>query len=213
MNKLTKAKYPEKTSINLVMREEEAGNPKIQLTVFFVFLVFLAVFVKFGVIDQISRANEAESAYYAMQLQIDEYNRQTEDYDEVLKQYSHYSSGYLTEEEKLILDRMDVFQVLDKCVIPFVDVASVNMTGSNVNLTLAETTLQTVSTVVSELQSDEKVAFVTVSTASTNSSSENSSQMVTANMVIQLNTQDTQANSETTGVNAAENAGGDTDDE
>ncbi|SHK26623.1 hypothetical protein [Hespellia stercorisuis] len=211
MKKLTKAKYPEKTSINLAMREEDQGNIKLQIGVFVVFLIALAAFSKFAVADPISEASAVESNYRDVQQQIDDMNASLKDYDAVQEEYSHYSNGYMNEEELLVVDRITVLNLLESCVMARADIQSLEMTGNTVMVVLSETNLGTVSQVVSALQADDRTSFVTVSTASTNSSQSNS-QLVTANIVIELNVAGvTDAGTADTGAAdaAEETAGGD----
>ena len=53
-------RYPEKTTINLLYREPDE-NRKFTLILFGVFLIFLILFTKFLVIDQLQRVNRAEA--------------------------------------------------------------------------------------------------------------------------------------------------------
>lgn len=183
MTKLTKAKYPEKTSINLVIREEQ-GNPVLQIALFALFLVAVLLFAKFGVADRIAAASEAERIYSQELSQLNALKEYNTDYTEVRDEYSRYSNGYLNEEEKALLDRMEVLSLLEDEIMPYGDVQNINVTGAVLTVTISKVTLNTVSSIVESLQRNEQVAYVTVSTAATGENEDN--QQVTANMVIQL---------------------------
>ena len=95
MKKITKDRYPEKTSINLVMKEQDGGNWKVQVAIFAVFLVLLGIFVKVEVVGRLNRVMEASAEYGDVQSQIADLQKYNEDYEKVEEQYSHYSSNYL----------------------------------------------------------------------------------------------------------------------
>ena len=184
MKKITKAKYPEKTSINLVMREDDQGNNKLALIGFAIFLVALAIFVKFAVLNPMTKASAAEAKYNGIQNEIDTLNSSLEEYNDVSEKYSHYSNGYMNAEELLVTDRADALSLIDSCVLSRADVQSVNITGNTMTIVLSETDLSTVSAVVSALQADARTSYVTVSTAGSNSGT--NSQLVTADIIIEL---------------------------
>ena len=59
--KNVKIKYPEKTYINLVQSENK-GNDRKAFAWFLVFLIVLAIFTKFAVLDQLDKISRAEAA-------------------------------------------------------------------------------------------------------------------------------------------------------
>lgn len=185
MKKITKAKYPEKTSINLAMREDEQGDSKLYIALFALFLVALGFFVKFAVVNQMAKATAAEAAYTSTMSEIQALEDYTKDYAQVKEEYSHYSNGYLNEEESAQADRMQVLNLIESCVFTRADVQSFELTGNTVTVTISETQLTTVSAIVSALQADERTEYVTVYTAGTNNR-ETGSQLVTANIMIEL---------------------------
>lgn len=186
MKKFTTAKYPEKTSINLAMRDENADNVKFSLGGFAIFMVVLALFTKFAVIDRLNEANAAEAAYMEVQSQIATLRETNEAYDQVKEEYSHYSNSFLNEEELAEADRIQVLDLLEKCVLPSADVQSLQVTGNAATLTINDTTLNTVSDIVKALESDSRTDYVTVSTAATSNQENAGNQFVTANIVINL---------------------------
>ncbi len=183
MNKQTKSIYPHKTSINLVMKETEGTDTRLTVGLFAAFLLVLVVFTKFAVIDKLQEAYKAEAAYHDVENQIQQMKDYNGDYDKVREEYSHYSNGYLNDAEKAELDRMKVLDLVQTAIMEKASVQSLVISGNNVTLTLNETTLNTVSQIVTTLEADERTSYVTVSTAGTNQAD---SSMVTANMVIQL---------------------------
>ncbi|SCJ72217.1 Uncharacterised protein [uncultured Eubacterium sp.] len=176
-----KVRYPDKTSINLLMQDKSVRDPKFQIILFVLFALILALFVKFMVIDKLAEAYEAEKAYTQMQTQIDQLRASNEKYDQVREEYSHYGNGYLNDEEKAEQDRMAMMRVIKSNVITKSEIQSVEISGNVATLTIDNIRLRTVSDIVASLEKDDRVSFVTVSTAGTNT---DSNAMVTATVII-----------------------------
>ena len=183
-----KAGYPNKQYINILDGMKSDENRTLEILFFIVFLIALAAFTKFGVIDKIAQMSTAEAAYNDMQRQITELKEQNADYEEVKKDYSHYGMGYLDDSEILLVDREDVLDLLDKYVLKNADIKTLAVTDNTVTLTVEKTRLNAISSIVKELEADSDVAFVTVNVAGTdrdvNTGSGN--KQVTATMYIKL---------------------------
>lgn len=184
MKKITKDRYPEKTSINLVMKEKDGGNWKVQIGIFIIFLVLLGIFVKVEVVGRLNRVMEASAQYSDVQSQIAALQKYNEDYEKVEEEYSHYSSNYLTEEEMAQQDRLQVFEILETYVMPYAEIQSIQIMENTVTVVIAKTDLNIVSSIVAMLEGDERTSYVSVSTAQTGEEKKN--KKVTANLVIQL---------------------------
>ncbi|MEY8296108.1 MAG: hypothetical protein ACLRJC_12615 [Emergencia timonensis] len=185
MSKLNKSigkvRYPDKTSINLLMRDNSVRDPKFQIILFVIFAVVLALFVKFLVVDKLAEAYDAEKAYTQMQTQIDQLRASNEKYDQVREEYSHYGNGYLNDEEKIEQNRMAMMRAIQRNVISKSEIQSVEISGNVATLTIDNIRLKTVSDIVASLEDDDIVSFVTVSTAGTNT---DSNALVTATVII-----------------------------
>ena len=183
-----KAGYPNKQYINILDGMKSDENRTLEILFFIVFLIALAAFTKFGVIDKIAQMSAAEAAYNEVQRQITELKEQNADYDKVKKDYSHYGLGYLDDTEILLVDREDVLDLLDKYVLKNADIKTLAVTDNTVTLTVEKTRLNAISSIVKELEADPDVAFVTVNVAGTdrdvNTGSGN--KQVTATMYIEL---------------------------
>ena len=183
-----KAGYPNKQYINILDGMKSDDNRTLEILFFIVFLIALAAFTKFGVIDKIAQMSAAEAAYNDLQRQITELKEQNADYEEVKKDYSHYGMGYLDDSEILLVDREDVLDLLDKYVLKNADIKTLAVTDNTVTLTVEKTRLNAISSIVKELEADPDVAFVTVNVAGTdrdvNTGSGN--KQVTATMYIEL---------------------------
>ena len=176
-----KVRYPDKTSINLLMRDNSVRDPKFQIILFVIFAVVLALFVKFLVVDKLAEAYDAEKAYTQMQTQIDQLRASNEKYDQVREEYSHYGNGYLNDEEKIEQNRMAMMRVIQRNVISKSEIQSVEISGNVATLTIDNIRLKLFSDIVASLEDDDIVSFVTVSTAGTNT---DSNALVTATVII-----------------------------
>ena len=183
-----KAGYPNKQYINILDGMKSDENRTLEILFFIVFLIALAAFTKFGVIDKIAQMSAAEAAYNDMQRQITELKEQNADYEEVKKDYSHYGMGYLDDSEILLVDREDVLDLLDKYVLKNADIKTLAVTDNTVTLTVEKTRLNAISSIVKELEADSDVAFVTVNVAGTDRDVNTGSgdKQVTATMYIEL---------------------------
>ena len=184
MKKITKDRYPEKTSINLVMKEQEQGNWKAQLAIFAVFLVLLGVFVLVEVVGRLNSVMEASAQYSDMQSQIAAFQQYNEDYEQVEEAYSHYSNNYLTDEEKALQDRLQIFEMLETFVMPHAQIQSIEISENTVTVIISKTNLNIVSSIVAMLEGDSRTSYVSVSTAQTGE--DKNGKTVTANLVIGL---------------------------
>lgn len=160
-------RYPEKTTINLLYREPDE-NRKFTLILFGVFLIFLILFTKFLVIDQLQRVNRAEARYNQLKSDISQLKEENQVYEKVQREYSRYGNAALTEKEAEWQDRMDMMDTLYRVVPDTTDIAGISIEGNRAELTLDRVRLKEVSTVVASLENDPIVSYVSVSTAAKN---------------------------------------------
>ena len=179
-----KTKYPEKTSLNLVEKAKTQSKPGVQILLFVIFLVLLAVFVKFMVVDKLVEAYEAETAYMTMQNQIAQLQEANKDYEKVREEYSHYGNGYLNDAERAERDRMEMLKIIDRHVVRRAKVETIEIAENAASLTINEIGLKTVAAMVADLEDEDVVSYVTVSTAGTN---KDSNQVVQAVLTIFFN--------------------------
>ena len=179
-----KTKYPEKTSLNLVEKAKTQSKPGVQILLFVIFLVLLAIFVKFMVVDKLVEAYEAETAYMTMQNQIAQLQEANKDYEKVREEYSHYGNGYLNDAERAERDRMEMLKIIDRHVVRRAKVETIEIAENAASLTINEIGLKTVAAMVADLEDEDVVSYVTVSTAGTN---RDSNQVVQAVMTIFFN--------------------------
>lgn len=179
--KPVKARYPEKTYINLVVDEQKEKDQK-AIIWFAVFLAVLAGFVKVGVYDRLDELNAAEAQYNQMAAQLTKLQEANSSYDSVKEQYDEVTDWYMTDEEKMEADKGSVFDMLDADMMPYVKLENVSISGSTITVQTGVTDLSTVSTFLKALQNDSRNGYVTVTTAA--ASGDETGNLVTASVVI-----------------------------
>ena len=182
-----KNEYPSKPTVNLVFRERSINSPSRAIPAFLLFLVFLALFVRFGVQGQLQKMTSAQASLEKVQADLSglvEYNR---DYEAVREQYSQYFNDYLNEDEAVLRDRLDVLTLLEECVMNQADLSSISIQGNICRISITDVPLNTISGIVADLESNPQVQYISVATAATENNEEvQDRQNVTANVTITL---------------------------
>jgi len=104
------------------------------------------------------------------------------DYNEVRERYSRYSA---TEEERALIDRMDVLALLDGAVGATAKLDAISINGDTAQIQFSGVTLAQTADIVSALEASPIVAGTVVNTAST-TELEAANGLVQANVLIQL---------------------------
>ena len=162
-----KGHYPTKTSINLVQKEKKAGKNVTALVLFGLFLVLLAIFTKYMVIDQIAAVTAAENLLATRQSQLRTLESSNSVYDQVEAEYSHFGIGYLSQAELDRQDRMNMLDVIDEKVGISKGIRTIQISENTAVLSFLTLELKDMSTIVSRLEESEYVNYVTVSKATT----------------------------------------------
>ena len=187
MFNVRKNEYPSKQTVNLVFRERSINSPSRAIPAFLLFLVFLALFVRFGVQGQLQKMTSAQASLEKVQADLSglvEYNR---DYEAVREQYSQYFNDYLNEDEAVLRDRLDVLTLLEECVMNQADLSSISIQGNICRISITDVPLNTISGIVADLESNPQVQYISVATAATENNEEvQDRQNVTANVTITL---------------------------
>ncbi len=158
-------KYPVKTKINLIEKENRLKQNVIAIVVFACFMCALAVFTKFMVVDKINEVSQAEQRYNTAQEALDTLKAQNENYDRVAEEYSHYGNSMLNDDELSLQDRAKMMDVIDQKVKVDSGIQSIVISGNTATLTIEKTTLAEVSDVVAALEESDIVQYVAPSTA------------------------------------------------
>ena len=163
LKKENKVAYPTKTSINFISNAQHEAN-RMAVILFVVFLLFLAIFVKFGVLDPLARVSEAERAYRIMESEVSTYKEQLKDYEDIQNQYNEIVGTFLTETEASYLDRTDIIKMIEEDIKANVDIKSISISGNTARITTDVSTMDNISSIVDTLLADSRNSYVNVST-------------------------------------------------
>ncbi len=157
--------YPTKTHINLVSPEAVRKSTTVEIALFVVFLVLFAIFVKFAIFDPIMGATASADRVAHAETQLQQLKASNGNYAELSEEYAHLVIPDLTDEERNLVDRDAVLDLLRTKVMGTANLSSVKVVGNTINATCIGVQLQDISTMVHNLESDPRVSHVTVSTA------------------------------------------------
>ena len=187
MKVIRKNEYPSKQTVNLVFKERSINSPSRAIPAFALFLVFLTLFIRFGVQGQLQKMEAAESALRRAQSDLNGYMEYNSDYDEIKEQYSQYFNDYLNEDEAVLQDRMKVLELLEQCVMTRADMSNIAIQGNVCRVSITDVPLNTISDIVATLEGNPQVRYISVVTAGTeNGDDAQIGQNVTANVTITL---------------------------
>lgn len=182
---MKKTAYPVKRSMNLFYKPDRTTKPAtVALYVLFA-LVCLLGLGKFLVYDVWEETSQARQALAAAERQLENIQLELTDYSEVWERYSRYSA---TEEERALIDRMEVLALLDEAVGAAASLDAVSISGATVQLQFSGVTLAQTAEIVKKLEASPIVGYTMVNTASTTQSGApaDASAPVQASVLIQL---------------------------
>lgn len=183
-NKKKKMKYPAKTTMNLAIRETNDNSPSRVMPVFVVLVLVVALFAKFGVVDRYAALNKAEASLAASESRLTEMNQLVTGYDRVASEYHQYSGDYLTGDQKQLVDRLDLLDLLQARMAGVATLKSVSIVDNDMVVELSASSLKQVSDLRLALLQEAKVQSVTVYTATTGQTTTDGT--VSASMVIHV---------------------------
>lgn len=157
---------PTKTTMNLAFHESNFHPQKV-LPLVLVIVIAAALFVKFGFLDQLSKKTAAYNALSEQQTQLELVNLKLAGYDELADRYGRYSFGWMTEEEAGLVERGDVFTVLESKLISSSIVKDIAVNKNVVTANICGVTLDQARAIVKALEEDPLVSSATIYSAKT----------------------------------------------
>lgn len=122
-----------------------------------VIVIVLALFAKFGFIDQLSKKTDAYAQLADIQSQQEMLNLKLKDYPELEKQYGRYSYGWMNEDEVSLVDRMEVYSLIESKVKDTAVIENFAVNGNVITMNIRGITLIQASAVVKDLESSPMV--------------------------------------------------------
>ena len=152
---------PSKKTMNFV-HHESSFNPKKVLPLAIVAIVVIAVFAKFGIMDQLDKKTAAYNDLAQRQEQLAVVNAKLAGYDELAKQYGRYSYGWMDESEVNMVSRMDVLALVEQKISPAAVIENIAVNSNVLTLNIHGITLEQASAMVKSLEESEMVTSATV---------------------------------------------------
>lgn len=196
-------KYPTKTSINLAMKESHKREYGKAILAAVVLTVFIGVFTKFGVVDRLIVASEAEYAAATAKSQLMTAQAANQDYDEIQEKYEEYNLKNSLVSGKT--DLQDILGLIEQELMANSMVETFSSSEGIITVKIAGVTLNDISSIFKSLTNSPLVAHVQVYTAST--SDQEADALTTATMTISLAAEAGMA-AETASENSAEGGSG-----
>ncbi len=122
-----------------------------------VIVIVIALFAKFGIIDQLSKKTSAFAELSDIQTQQDVLNAKLKDYPELEKQYGRYSYGWMSEDEVSLVDRMEVYKLIESKIMDAAVIENFAVNGNVITMNMRGITLKEASAVVKDLESSDMV--------------------------------------------------------
>ena len=122
-----------------------------------VIVIVIGLFAKFGIIDQLSKKTSAFAELSDIQTQQDVLNAKLKDYPELEKQYGRYSYGWMSEDEVSLVDRMEVYKLIEAKVMDAAVIENFAVNGNVITMNMRGITLKEASAVVKDLESSDMV--------------------------------------------------------
>lgn len=163
--KLKQKQYPDKTTVNLIVREQSPREISRAACLFLILALSVGLFCKFGVIDRLSAATQAERTAAAAEQQLEQLRLANADYDPVQAKYQRYFSQELADGQTLSADCMEVLSLLENTIMSGADVSSVSFSGTTLTVRLTGVGLNGTSDILAALSQSSLVTGVDLSTA------------------------------------------------
>ena len=147
-----------------------------------VIVIVIALFAKFGTIDQLSKKTSAFAELSDIQTQQDVLNAKLKDYPELEKQYGRYSYGWMSEDEVSLVDRMEVYSLIESKIMDAAVIEDFAINGNVITMNIRGITLIQASAVVKDLESSPMVDSAYVYSAEAENA-EQAEMFMTVNLV------------------------------
>ncbi len=162
---------PQKTNINLNMREKRTGTVLTLLVGALCITALALAAAKFGVIDLYGRLADAQSAYAQARQENLAAQERLSRFDEVLLEYRTYSMDWLESGEdsnlNFAVERTEVLDLLETSILPEAGLTAIEVQGDRVDIQLNSTNLSYIADILLKVERAPIVASVELEIAET----------------------------------------------
>lgn len=162
---LKQGKIPVKRTINMAEIGQVKANYTMTILATLLVGVLALIGIKFGVIDRLQAASDAELQVTELQMQVDMVNATIASYGDITTAYGHYTYSDMTEQELSMVEAMDVIELLETHVKNEAVIGEWTVAGNVLTIPMVTGNLEEANALVQILQTSPIVDFCTVTTA------------------------------------------------
>lgn len=185
MLELKAKKYPDKTTVNLVVRERTPRQISRAVCLFAILGILVALFCKFAVIDRLAAAARAEAAAVRAEETLARVQAANVDFDQVQMEYQRYFSKELSAEQAAAADCMDVLGLVEGKLMTSARVVSASFAGNMLSVQLSGVDLSRVSVILADLSMSPLVDGVEIYTADADGTAESATVSMTITLAVE----------------------------
>lgn len=137
-----RGKYPTKTTINLVIKEQEPISLRRLLPGLILAILVVILVGKIFVYDKIADMIRASNEVTEMHNQLEAAYASIESYEDIEDEYAHYTYSGMTEEELNLVDRVSVMGLVRQIMQAGVTTRNWSLTGNELTIQVTGTSLQ-----------------------------------------------------------------------
>lgn len=145
-----RGKIPTKTSINLVIKKERKVSPVMLIGS----IVLAVLLVGLLIVRPIVNLNMANAKVDRLQAELDEADKKIQSYGDVEKEYAHYTTADMTEEELSRVDRVKVMKLVEDAVVNTGVVKSWNLSENMMSLEVSGASLSELNQIAAALEKE-----------------------------------------------------------
>ncbi|OON87363.1 hypothetical protein BXO88_03560 [Oribacterium sp. C9] len=160
-------KYPYKKQINLMYHERKVRHIAFSIGLFTIYLILLFLFTKYGVYEELGKADQAERYYKEKQQELEQIQRKNDEYPDVRLEYSHYGNSYMNEQESSAQDMVTMLNIIDERIREIGAIQSVTISSNVADIRLGIEDANRLPEIIRSLEESEYINYVTAQTAST----------------------------------------------
>ena len=157
----SRGKRPTKTSINLVIKKER----KISLFMLIGIIVLTLLLIILLVVRPVVRLTAANARVSQLQSQVDEAAKTIESYGDVEKEYAHYTTAGMTQEELNRADRVKVMKLVEDAVVNSGAVKKWSLEENIITLDVKGSSLAELNQIASALENESLVERCVINNA------------------------------------------------
>lgn len=173
-----------KQVINLALIGYKPFNFKVAVPACIVIVIAAFILSKYAVVDRLNEVNRLKNELADIQMDTKIYEKQIEEYGDLVETYAHYTYQDFDEEELKRADRADIIALINEKIAPYCEVGDWNIVENTLTISVMCSNLKDVNHIAAAVKKDDRVDYCTVSTAASNTVSEKGNGWVTGTLLV-----------------------------